>query len=314
MKPSERIETVQVEVTTACNLGCTFCPHMSLYRDRTERHVGFDEFREVFDRSFPQWHVTIFSGFSETLLNHDVFKMIEYEKARGNSAILATNGLLLDSERAQQIADLDVDGVTVTLDTMVPSRYAELRGVDALPVVLRNLGSLQEAIRSKGASTEVIINYVLMRSTAGCIRDVLDLMGREGIGSLFLIKLMQGSQSPGPFHKSEGMSWDEHEAMDYEAIRAHADRLGITVHRSSRASLHDPGCSLPSSAIYLTSSWDAFVCPFHVNNVEYRLGNLKESTIEEVRSSEQFKRLGAVFEAGSHLPECRDCACLFELI
>lgn len=309
--PAPRPEMIQIEINTECNLRCGFCPMLHGYRGRPSSHVTAAEFREIFSRDFAHPHMTIFSGFAETLLNDEVWEMIAFEKSRGNPVIVATNGVLLDEERRRRLVESGADRVTVTLDTLDPALWTKMRGTRQLPEVLAHLRAFQEAIEAAGAPTEINVNYVVTRSTARTITDFLETAAELRVPRVCFIKIMRDPGQTGGIFDREFLTWEAYGAIDFAAVAERADALGIAYERSNGALLDERGCPLPHEGVYISASWDLSCCPFLVRFPGGILGNLKEHTFEALYAAQKFSDLRAVFEGGGCLPHCRECSCMF---
>jgi radical SAM protein with 4Fe4S-binding SPASM domain len=302
---------VQIEVDTECNLACPMCPRVGLYRDRPRRRMPLAELREVFLRDLPGPHLTIFSGFSEALLNPDLWPMMELERSRGARVFLGTNGHLVDRETAARLVDLGVDRVILSLEALDETAYRRTRGARGSGRVLGNLAALAEASARGGGRTEVAVNFVVTRSTLPGIARFLEAMADLGVREVSLIKLMDDAAGDPAFRARESLGWDAYEALDFVGLADLARRRGVLLQWSDRSRLERPGCDLPRSSIYVTASWDVAFCPFLAQHEGFRLGSLLESSLAELLASERAARLRQPFEAGSHLPACEACACLF---
>lgn len=308
--PVYRPELIQLEINTDCNLACCFCPLVTQHQDRVRHRVTFDEFREVFGRNFSGRRTTIFSGFAETLLNPDVWRMIAYEKGCGATVHLATNGLLLDADAVRHITEVDTDRVSVTLDALEPELFRELRRGDVSPI-RQNLIRLRDGIAASGARTEIVLNYVVTRSTVNLIETFLEYMRAEQLHGLALIKIMMAGRRSNAALDREYLTWDEYETIPFDALRSKAESYGIALMRSDRLELARSGCPLPYTGLYIGATWDVSPCPFLAHLPEFVFGNLLNSDIDEIYASARYIELRQCFKGGATHSACAGCACRF---
>ncbi len=299
-----------MEINTDCDLKCPFCPMLNIYRGRPQRHMPFAEFEEIFSRDFAGRHQTTFSGFSEALLNPDLWPMVEFEKERGNEVLLATNGTHLDAEAISRITSLGVDKVIVTLDALEPELYRRLRQGD-VGRVLENLQALTEAAELSGGATDVVLNYVLMRSTKDGMERFISFMEEKGLGTVMFIKIMRDERVSNSFVDREFLSWEDYKSIDFEGVSTLARRHGIAVQRSDASRLIIVGCDMPKMAIYISADWEVSCCPFLAQYPDYVFGNLREQSLQEIYASQLFTELRAKLASGSWVDPCGECACLF---
>lgn len=309
--PALRPAMIQVEIGTDCNLTCGFCPMLHAYRGRPSHRMSAADFRTVFGHNFPHPHMTVFSGFAETLLNDELWEMAAFEKSRGNEVLVATNALLLDEERREKLLAVGADKVTVTLDALDPELYARLRGSRELGRILAHVEAFQREIAARGAPTEIVVNYVVTRSTAPTIGEFLRYMASVGLGNVCFIKIMKDRGANGRIYEREFLDWEDYAAIDWTPVAETAAALGIRYERSDGALLASKGCELPFHGLYVSAHFDLSCCPFLVQYPEYVFGNLLRQDIDEIFASPPFRALRESFDQKRPPESCRACACLF---
>lgn len=303
-------EVVQFEVNTTCNMRCRICP-LVLREGREAHEVDFSEFQSIFEANFAPPYMIIFSGFSEALLNTDLGQMIEWEKARGNRVLVATNGKLLDREAAATLLDLRVDQVAVSLDSVLPAIYEGLRPGLPLAGLLDNLRTFQRAISERDAPTRVVINSVVTRSTSPHLDGVLDFLTRVGIGDWALIKVMLEPDARSRSADAEYLSWEEYEALGLDSLLERAQARGVHAFRSDPRVLETKGCQLPGHSFYLNADFDVSSCPFASFHPGFVFGNLRERHLREIFDEDAYAAFRKRFERRDHPAMCHRCACLF---
>jgi MoaA/NifB/PqqE/SkfB family radical SAM enzyme len=302
---------IQFEPNTRCNLLCPICPYVAVSRERPAQNVTFGEYREVFERSFTPPYVVIFSGFSETLLNPDVMEMVRFEKDRHCQVSLATNGLLLDADRSASLLDMGVDQIIVSLDSPLPEVYAAIRDSDALGRVMQNVLHLQEEIGRRNSRSKIVINAVVTQSSAPHLRELFEFLHANGISDVAFIKIMKMALTKGPVLRREYIDWQDYEGLPWQELLNTAKQLGINVMRSDSRVIGTSGCHLPGKGFYISADFDVSTCPFLSFDNDYVFGNLRRQSIEEITGNQPYREFCRLFEGGNHLPQCRECACLF---
>jgi radical SAM protein with 4Fe4S-binding SPASM domain len=310
MEGSYEPKAIQIEINTDCDLRCPFCPMLNVYRGRAKRHMPFEELKEVFERNFHKPHQTTFSGFAEAMLNPALWPMVEFEKARGNEVLLATNGTHLDAFNINRIVELGVDKVIATLDALEPEAYRRLRQGD-VGTVIANLGALREAVEKAGAPTDIVLNYVVMRSTAAGMEPFISFMRANGFGTVMFIKIMGDARVRNAFVEKEHLSWEEYGALDFDRLTELAKEQGICAQRSDASQLRSSGCEMPEMGVYISADWEISCCPFLAQYPEFVFGNLKEQSISEIYGSQRFAELRSRLARGEWTSQCEECACLF---
>ena len=71
----------------------------------------------------------ILSG-GEPLLRKDIFELIQYGTERGLKMALGSNGMLIDDDIARKLKKAGTKKVSISLDSSIPERHDEFRGVN----------------------------------------------------------------------------------------------------------------------------------------------------------------------------------------
>jgi len=107
-------EIHEVELSSACNLACRYCPHPKLEREKA--HMSWDVFERTLNhidyycRQGTQTEVSL-TGIGEAILHPSFIEMaIHVRKVLGwdRPMVLATNGVALTEEHAEAIAGLRI--------------------------------------------------------------------------------------------------------------------------------------------------------------------------------------------------------------
>lgn len=89
--------SVYIWITKKCQKRCVFCPYKEGLEsvESKESDLSIAEFVEYLDKSIVKRaiHLALYGG--EPFLNPDLFKMIDYARARGHIVTVTTNGLLI---------------------------------------------------------------------------------------------------------------------------------------------------------------------------------------------------------------------------
>jgi len=152
---------LRLSVTDRCNLRCSYCMPEADYRWLPRKDLlDFDEI-ETLGRVFANLGVkrARLTG-GEPLLRRDLPTLLsQLARVAGlDELALTTNGVLL-RDLAQPLMDAGLRKITVSLDTLSPSRFLELTRKDALADVL---GGIDAARR---AGLAVKLDTVVLRGT-----------------------------------------------------------------------------------------------------------------------------------------------------
>jgi MoaA/NifB/PqqE/SkfB family radical SAM enzyme len=120
-------------ITDGCNSRCITCDIWKLPRRNMQMAVV-----ERLASEFPGLGVrTVVLSGGEAMQHPDWPRIAQLYRAAGVKVILLTNGLALKKQADQVIEN--IDHLTVSLDGGTPETYRNIRGVDALPVILEGM-------------------------------------------------------------------------------------------------------------------------------------------------------------------------------
>lgn len=124
-KPSKYLWShVFVELTNACNFHCNFCPSDKLNRPRARmsRSMWEKVLIEIVEKKLAG--TICFHQLGEPLLHSEVFDAIEFANSMQLSVILFTNGALLDEKRSRRLMQsLKLGFVVLSLQDIHPETF-----------------------------------------------------------------------------------------------------------------------------------------------------------------------------------------------
>jgi len=161
-----RLDNVQVEVSTHCQLNCLMCPKSVFREDWIHRHMDLDTFRRIPFELFKYAHL---QGWGEPLLNPDIIEMIEIAKREGCSVGITTNGILLD-EFAEDLVRSGVDLVAVSIASPNNEVHKSIRGCDLSKLIE---GILKLSKMRRNNKPKITVTTIMLRST---IEDLPELV------------------------------------------------------------------------------------------------------------------------------------------
>jgi GTP 3',8-cyclase len=152
--------SLRVSVTDRCNLRCSYCMPEERYRWLPrEELLHFEEITRLVERFCDGGVRRLRLTGGEPLLRRDLPRLVASLRGLGrlDDIALTTNGLLLPSQAAA-LAEAGLDRVTVSLDTLRPSRFRALTRRDGLDEVLAGI----EAVRAHGLGRCLKIDTVVL--------------------------------------------------------------------------------------------------------------------------------------------------------
>ncbi len=169
-----KLGSVQVEVSTHCQLNCLMCPKSIFRKDWVYEHMDLDTFRNVPFKLFKYAHL---QGWGEPLLNPNIIEMIEIAKREGCSVGITTNGVLLQ-EFAKDLANAGIDLVAVSIASPKPEEHRKIRGC--------NLYEILEGVRliSKYGIPKIVVTTIMMKDTVKNLPELIKIARDYGVGDV----------------------------------------------------------------------------------------------------------------------------------
>ncbi len=183
--PKERIESISVNVTTRCNLHCSFC--YNARRPVAEQELTADEMIEALE-SVRRWTakgamIALFGG-EPTLEKGKTLALAEWARRRGFAAIMSTNGTLVDADFAARAAQVGLE-CQVSIDGPDAASHDAVRGAGTFEEAVAGVRHLVEA----GAHT--IISMVFHSGNVESIPDYLRMARELGVNEARFIPIKQ---------------------------------------------------------------------------------------------------------------------------
>jgi radical SAM protein with 4Fe4S-binding SPASM domain len=177
------------ETTVRCNLACAHCRRLESNDagvadlSTCQGEALIDQLAEL-GRRQPQMPVLVFSG-GEPFCRRDLFALMDRAGQEGIILALATNGTIINREKAQQIRDRGVARVSVSLDGATAEVHDRMRQIPgAFDRALEGIGHLHNA------GVPFQINVTLTKQNAHQLEDVYDLARALGAVAVHLFMLV----------------------------------------------------------------------------------------------------------------------------
>ena len=160
------IKHLRISVTSKCNMNCIYCHNEGM--KNVGEDMSLDEIVEICKafHSLGVEKVKITGG--EPLVRRDIVEIVA-EMPKFKEISMVTNGYYL-SKFAEELKEVGLDRVNVSLDTLNPETYKFITGVNGLEKVLNGIESAYNA-----GLTPIKLNMVVMKGVNDHeIEDILN--------------------------------------------------------------------------------------------------------------------------------------------
>ncbi len=317
--PRADVRRVYIEATSLCNLNCITCVR-NVWSDETG-HMDMATFHNIVRQldDFPDVQSVTLAGFGEPLYHPEILNMARAIKDLGLELNISTNGTLLDAELAEELIDIGLDKIVVSLDSGHPQLFENIRLGADLDIVLNNLRTLNEIKQRRSSKLPTIgIEFVAMRRNVHEIGDLPRLAGLLGAVSIIVTNLLPHTEEmkeetlydgsvklPGcaGWPVRAGNSWVQWGTMNYPKMYWGSESHCRFIGDRSLVIGWDGGIS-PCYA--LLHSYQCYVFDRLKHVSRYSIGNVRERRLLELWTSEEYVRFRHKVRA-FEFPSCMDC-------
>jgi MoaA/NifB/PqqE/SkfB family radical SAM enzyme len=313
--------TLQVEITSACNLRCAMC--LVRYRPPVNKLAGalpLELYRRLLDE-LPGLRRLTLQGLGEPLLSPYLLDMIRLARARDIEVGFNSNATLLTRARADELVATGLDWLHVSLDGARAGTYEAIREGADFGKVVTNLAGLVEAKRAAGGDKPWIrVVFVAMRRNIAELPELVELMGTVGVQEVRVQNLSHDfADTPDGSQYAQIRDYTAAEALwtgadrdaseaAFAGARAAADQHGLLLRLPHLDTRPGAGCTWPWDAAYVTSAGVVQPCCMVMGDDRVALGDLAVASFPQIWYGPAYQDFRARL-AGDEPPEvCRGCA------
>jgi radical SAM protein with 4Fe4S-binding SPASM domain len=314
---------VQLELTSHCNLRCSFCP-LTTGESSTSRavgHVAEGTWEEILAIARQVRHVIV-AGYGEPFTNRRCMDLLRDLDAHGVLLSIATNGLVLTEDIARQLAELTrLHEINVSIDSPDAALYRRLRGGN-LARAMTGVRHLVDALRPD----QVAVASVLMAGNAASLEAMPEALADLGVRRF----CVNGVVDYNAFAAGESVLGRRDIAGVVERIRTACDRHGVYLvvgtEERMQLELSDPDealaryhdrpdgssgvtrqCTVPWEAPFIDKDGTVFACCTAAAANDRPLGNVNDRPFETIWRDDPFARFRSDLLTGATPSSCTTC-------
>lgn len=198
-----KLQMVAWEITRSCNLFCAHCRASSadgIYEDELSTEECLRLIDDILEVGKP---VLILTG-GEPLLRHDLSRVGRYAVERGLRVVMGTNGTLITEEIAEELNEIPVSRVAVSIDFPTPELQDKFRGkAGAFEAAMAGIAT------ARRAGIEVQINSTITKLNVQYLNELLGLAIQVGAVAFHPFMLV-------PTGRGKGLEAVEMSPKEYE--------------------------------------------------------------------------------------------------
>jgi len=208
-----QLRLVAWEMTRACNLACVHC-RAGACPDPDPDELTTDEGRLLIDGIARVAKPILIMTGGEPLLRPDFFDLARYAVAAGLRAVVATNGVLVTTDVAKDIAAVGIPRASISIDGPSAQEHDAFRKIPgAFDASLKGVANL------KSAGVGVQINTTLTKRNRHHLAAIMKLAEDIGADAFHVFLLV-------PTGRARDMAGEEMDPEEYEESLLEFYRLG----------------------------------------------------------------------------------------
>ncbi len=266
---------VVLELTYKCNNRCLYC-YNGEYKEKNV--LSTEKVKEIIDESYRlgAMHLSLTGG--EPLLRKDIVEIIKYAHDKKMLVSLQTNGTLITEDFAEAIEHIKHLNIAIT----VHSHDAEIH---------------DKFTKAKGSHEKAIEGIKILRKhdIPVKIRYVLTTENYDGIDKYgeFARNLdVKVNKSPLLYPTAAG-------SLEPLKFRVNEEQINMLIKNKKYNPQKDP-CGAAKTKIIISPEGKVYPCSFY----HEELGDINESTIEEIINSDKTKQIQKLFEQPAYCKSC----------
>lgn len=295
--------SLQIELTSRCNLKCKMCEHS--FKEINKKDLSYDQFVYIIDQ-FPFLKNITLQGLGEPLLNVDLFKMIREAKKRNIRIGLTTNGTLLTEEIGRKLIDNQIDWIFISLDSLNKDRYEEIRKGAKLDIVVANI---EKFIKQKGNKPpETNFWTLIMNDNIEDIPSIVSFAKKLKMKKVVLQNIHNwGHDSFNTNWKKMKMDSEDKFAKMVENIKDIAQGINVEVNTNISKD-NKSKCDWPWRSMYITS--EGFVTPCCMQGSDadvINFGNIFTESVGDIINNDKYQNFRRCLNSDKIPKVCIGC-------
>jgi MoaA/NifB/PqqE/SkfB family radical SAM enzyme len=304
------LQVIQIEVSSLCNLKCTFCPTTYLRYPERAGLFPLSLYKKLIPY-FPWTYWVYLQGWGEPLYHPELWQMVSLAKQQGVKVGLTTNGTLFHEKNLDQIFQSGIDLISFSIAGASPATHNKIRVNSDLNCILKSIETIVQRREKLNSNLPVIkLSYMLTRQTVAELPQAINIASILGVDELYATNLdyvfNEGIYNDKIFSVKPNPLYQEYISQGEKL--AHKRKLAF---RSYPLVIKEqlPTCELnPSSFIFITSNGDVVPCTYlgRLQNPRYNqdglqiipiksFGNLQDDSLEAIWSKEDYQNFRRKF-------------------
>lgn len=320
---------VEIDITNKCNLRCAMCYFSDpVVFQRKREDITVEDFARIAKQVFPWCKDVGLSFGTEPLLHRQFGELIAITKSYRVPWVWATtNGILLNERVIDQIIQLGLDSICISIDGAKKETYEHIRVGARFDKLIANIQALNRAKQQAGSDTPHLqLNIVLMRSNIQELPALIRLAHELQAGTVGAVHMVSFENAAA---KDESLAQHKelcNRMLDEARALALHYKINANLPENFRDGSHDARTARGNYfyGLNLIEGEPSLSCcrfPWHFVGIdpygnvtpcgwwygEAPMGNIKTESFESIWNNERYRALRAEHTSRALRPTCQSC-------
>jgi MoaA/NifB/PqqE/SkfB family radical SAM enzyme len=184
------ISVLQIEVTTRCQLKCSFCPNSVLGDKWMRGDFSWELYRDSLAPHFSTVDWVYLQGWGEPFLHPHLWDMFRLAKNKARQVGFTTNGMLLNEKNARRFVAEEGDLIDISFSGNTAQTHEALRRGSKLSRLKENVHRLANLkAQANSDKPTIVLSYMLTRPSIEELPDFIDTASEIGANEVVAINL-----------------------------------------------------------------------------------------------------------------------------
>ncbi|NQT18588.1 MAG: radical SAM protein [Planctomycetes bacterium] len=145
-----------VDPCNSCMLACPLCPTGQGTKGRTKAMMSFDDYKRILDELKNHLYEIYLFNWGESLLNKDIFRMVDYAHGSGIRTRLSSNLNYFEDGFAEKLVASGLDHLIVSLDGTNQHSYKKYRRKGSFEKVIDAVNQIVAEKKRRKSKTPIL--------------------------------------------------------------------------------------------------------------------------------------------------------------
>lgn len=301
-----------IENGVGCNYNCQMCALRHL--DRPMGFMTFVKFKHIYDQILPPY--LNLTGYTESFLNPDIFKMIKYAKKNGSFVRIDTNASIMSSDISKQLIESGADSISISVDGSTPIIYEKICVGGRLYVALDNIKELVKIRDEVKSPLKISIAIVVQKDNVDDLANIIKKVDELGVDEI----------NPTPVVEYDIKEFEKYTLKNcIPSLKVQLNKISESVGIAAELNiqpLYDYindyemcrllytttryACYMPWHNTYITWNGDVVPCCYYYN-AQISFGNVFNKMFKEIWNSEEYQKFRKSHSVGRGFKICQTC-------